>query len=74
MIIFCGRRNVRMEMQNNTERVDRFLEAFEKLYGRKPKAEGAHGDFKIQIAQDMQMNVGGPHYIRMTAERKAKEK
>jgi len=30
---------------------DRFIEAFEKLYGRKPKAEGADGDFKIQVAQ-----------------------
>jgi hypothetical protein len=47
-----------MEMQNNTERVDRFIEAFEKLYGRKPKAEDADGDFKTQVAQDMQMSVG----------------
>ena len=53
----------------------RFIEAFEKLYGRKPKAEGADGDFKIQVAQDMQMSVGGArYYIRLAAERKAKEK
>ena len=52
-----------------------FIEAFEKLYGTKPKAEGADGDFKIQIAQDMQMSIGGPrYYIRLAAERKAKEK
>jgi len=64
-----------MEMQNNTERVDRFIEAFEKLYGRKPKAEDADGDFKIQVAQDMQMSVGGArYYIRLAAERKAIEK
>ena len=46
-----------------------------KLYGRKPKAEDADGDFKIQVAQDMQMSVGGPrYYIPLAAERKAKEK
>jgi hypothetical protein len=62
-------------MQNDTERVDRFIEAIEKLSGRKPKAEDAEGDFKIQIAQDMQMSVGGArYYIRLAAERKAKEK
>jgi hypothetical protein len=62
-------------MQNNTERVDRFIKAFEKLYGRKPKAEDADGDFKIQVAQDMQMSVGGArYYIRLASERKAREK
>jgi hypothetical protein len=62
-------------MQNNTERVGRFIEAFEKLYGRKPKAEDANGDFKIQVAQDMRMSVGGArYYIRSSSERKAKEK
>jgi hypothetical protein len=61
-----------MEMQN-TERVDRFLEAFEKLYGRKPQLEDADGDFKIQVAQDMQMSVGGArYYIRSSSERKSK--
>jgi hypothetical protein len=64
-----------MEMQNNTGRVDRFIEAFEKLYGRKPKAEDADGDFKILVAQDMQMSVGGArYYIRSSSEHKAKEK
>jgi len=64
-----------VEMQNNRERVDRFIEAFEKIYGRKPKAEDADGDFKIQVAQDMQMRVGGArYYIRLASEHKAKEK
>ena len=67
--------HVGVEMQNNRERVDRFIEAFEKLYGRKPQAEDANGDFKIQVAQDMQMSVGGArYYIRLASERKAKEK
>ena len=67
--------HVEVEMQNNRERVDRFIEAFEKLYGRKPQAEDANGDFKIQVAQDMQMSVGGArYYIRLASERKAKEK
>ncbi len=63
-----------MEMQNDTERVDRFIEAFERLYGRKPKAEDADGHFKIQVAQDMQMSVGGArYYIQLASERKAKD-
>jgi hypothetical protein len=64
-----------VEMQDNMERVDRFIEAFEKLYGRKPNAEDADGNFKVQVAQDMQMSVGGArYYIRLASERKAKEK
>jgi hypothetical protein len=64
-----------VEIQDNMERVDRFIEAFEKLYGRKPNAEDADGDFKIQVAQDMQMSVGGArYYIRLASELKAKEK
>jgi hypothetical protein len=55
-------------MQSDTERVHRFIEAFEKLYGRKPKAEDADGDFKIQVAQDMRMSVGGArYYIRLAS-------
>jgi hypothetical protein len=66
---------VRAQMQNNIERVDRFIEAFEKLYGRRPKAEDADGDFRFQVAQDMQMSVGGArYYIRLASERKANEK
>jgi hypothetical protein len=67
--------HVLVEMQDDMERVDRFIETFEKLYGRKPNAEDADGDFKIQVAQDMQMSVGGArYYIRLASERKAKEK
>jgi len=62
-------------MQNDTQRVDRFIEAFEKLYGRKPKVEDAEGDLKIQVARDMQMSVGGArYYIRLASERRAREK
>ena len=61
-------------MQRNTERVHRFIEAFEKLYGRKPKSEDAEGDFKIQVAQDMQMSVGGArYYIRLATKQEEKE-
>ena len=64
-----------METQRNAERIERFIEAFEKLYGRKPKKEDADGDFKLQVSQDMQMSVGGArYYIRLASERKAKEK
>ncbi len=57
-----------MEIQDNKERIDRFIEAFEKLYGRKPNAEDADGDFKIQVARDMQMSVGGArYYLRLAA-------
>ena len=61
----------RLEMQESTERVDRFIEAFEKLYGRKPKREDAEGDFKIRVAQDMQISVGGArYYLRQATEHK----
>ena len=67
--------HVRVEMQNNMGRIDRFIEAFEKLYGRKPKAEDADSDFTVQVAQDMQMSVGGArYYIRLASVRKAEEK
>jgi hypothetical protein len=36
----------------------RFIEVFEKLYERTPKPEDEESDFKIQVAQDMQMSVG----------------
>lgn len=63
-----------MEAQNNSERVHRFIEAFEKLYGRKPRPEDAEGTFTIQVAQDMQMSVGGArYYIRMAAEQRTKD-
>jgi hypothetical protein len=64
-----------VEMQNNKEHIDRFIEAFEKLYGRKPIAADADGDFKIQVAQDMQMSVGGARfYIRLASERETRKK
>jgi hypothetical protein len=49
-------------MQEDTQRVDRFIEAFETLYGRKPRPEDAEGNFKIRVAQDMQISVGGARY------------
>ena len=58
-------------MQDNSDRVHRFIEAFEKLYGRKPRPEDAEGNVTIRIAQDMQMSVGGTrYYIRLATERK----
>jgi len=62
-------------MQENTQRVDRFIEAFEKLYGRKPKPEDAEGNFKVQVAQDMQISVGGArYYLRLATEQRNPEK
>ncbi len=46
-------------MQEHPQRIYRFIEAFEKLYGRTPKPEDAESDFKIKVAQDAQMSVGG---------------
>jgi hypothetical protein len=61
-------------MEEDTRRVHRFIEAFEKLYGRKPKPEDAEGDFKNQVAEDMQMSVGGARdYLRLAAEQEKKE-
>jgi len=45
-------------MEEDTRRVHRFIEAFEKLYGRKPKPEDSEGDSKNQVAEDIQMSVG----------------
>jgi hypothetical protein len=61
-------------MQKATERVHRFIEAFEQLYGRKPKPEDADGDFRTQVAEDMQMRVGGArYYIRMATKQEEKQ-
>jgi hypothetical protein len=49
-------------MQETRERIQRFIEAFERVYGRKPKLDDAEGNFKLQVAQDMQMSVGGARY------------
>ena len=63
-----------VEMQREPERVHRFIEAFEKLYGRKPSPEDAEGNFTIQVAQDMEMSVGGArYYIRAATEGKSRQ-
>jgi len=63
----------RVEMQETKERIQRLIEAFEKIYGRKPKPDDAEGNFKYKVAQDMQMSVGGAHYyLRLAAEYKEK--
>jgi len=62
------------EMQPATDRMQTFIEAFEKLYGRKPEREEANGDFKIQVARDMQMSVGGPrYYLHLAIEHKKED-
>ena len=58
---------VLVEMQEEPERVHRFIEAFEKLYGRKPRPKDAEGNFTIQVAQDMEMSVGGARYYNVMA-------
>ena len=63
-----------MEMQGEPDRVQRFIEAFEKLYGRKPGPKDAEGNFTIQVAQDMEMSVGGArYYIRAATEGKSRQ-
>jgi hypothetical protein len=65
--------HVRVELRRDRERVQRFIKAFEELYGRKPKLEDADGNFKIQVAQDMQMSVGGArYYIRLATKQQEK--
>ena len=39
-----------------------FIKAFETLYGRKSTPEDAEGDFKIRVAEEMQMSIGGARY------------
>ena len=56
-------------MPEEADRVPRFIEAFEKLYGRKPRPEDANGNFTVQVAQDVEMSVGGArYYIRVATE------
>src|SRR6516165_9892617 len=60
---------VRRAMQEDRQRVYRFIRAFESLYGKKPTHEDAEGNFKIRVAQDMQMSIGGArYYLRLAAE------
>ena len=55
-------------MQEDRQRVYRFIQAFESLYGRKPTHEDAEGNFKIRVAQEMQMSIGGArYYLRLAA-------
>jgi hypothetical protein len=62
-----------MEMQQEADRVQRFIEVFEKQYGRKPRPEDAEGSFTTQVAQDMEMSVGGArYYLRAATEVKSK--
>ena len=52
----------------------RFIQAFESIYKRKPTLEDAEGDFKLQVARDMQMSVGGArYYLRLAAEQESEE-
>ena len=63
-----------MELQKDSDRVHRFIQAFEKLYGRKPTPEDAEGNFVIQVAQDMEMSVGGArYYIHAAAESRSRQ-
>jgi hypothetical protein len=51
-----------MEDEQDTDRIQKFIEAFTERYGRAPEPEDAEGDFKMQVAQDMNMSVGGARY------------
>jgi PAS domain S-box-containing protein len=58
-----------VDIQKDSERVQRFVVAFEKLYGRKPRREDAFGEFTAQVALDMRMSVGGArYYLRWATE------
>jgi hypothetical protein len=60
-------------MQKEPDRIHRCIEAFEKLYGRKPRPEDAQGNFTVHVAQDMEMSVGGArYYIRAATEGKSR--
>ena len=62
------------EMESDNERVCRFIQAFESIYKRKPTIEDAEGDFKLRVAQDMHMSVGGArYYLRLAVEHGEKE-
>jgi len=46
-----------VEKQEHSESVNRFIDTFSKLYGRKPQPEDAVGDFAPQAARDVQMCI-----------------
>jgi hypothetical protein len=57
------------KMESENERVQRFVQAFESNYGRKPTLQDAEGNFRLRVAQDMDMSVGGArYYLRLAAE------
>jgi hypothetical protein len=57
------------KMKSENERVERFVQAFESNYGRKPTLQDAEGNFRLRVAQDMNMSVGGArYYLRLAAE------
>ena len=61
-------------MQQQANRVQRFIVAFEKQYGRKPRPEDSEENFTMQVAQDMEMSVGGArYYIRAATEVKSRQ-
>jgi hypothetical protein len=61
-------------MEVNRKRIYRFIAAFEERYVRKPKPEDAEGDFKIRVAEDMEMSLGGArYYLRLAAEQEKNE-
>jgi len=69
MYDYLPRRQAQVELQKDSDRVHRFIAAFERLYGRKPRPEDAQGNFTVQVAQDMEMSVGGArYYIRAATE------
>ena len=62
-------------MEISIEHVRRFIETFEQRYGRKPELEDTEGDFKLQVAEDMQMSAGGArYYLRAAAEHQERMK
>jgi hypothetical protein len=57
------------KMESENKRVQRFVQAFESSYGRKPTLQDAEGNFRLRVAQDMNMSVGGArYYLRLAAE------
>lgn len=74
MSLMETRSRVQLEMERDKDRVRRFIESFESIYRRKPTLEDAEGDFKLQVAEDMHMSVGGArYYLRLAAEPDEKE-
>ena len=69
-----GIARVQLEMQPDKDRVRKFIDSFEIIYKRKPTLEDAEGDFKLRVAQDINMSVGGArYYLRLAAERDDEE-